>query len=191
MSQLTLIPDSGTTASGGAPSQLTSTYITHLLTTNALQHHIRTILQPAYTSRYNTLLHAISTYLLPLGFELPQPHREIVGGFFVWLALPKPLTADILARRCKDEGVIVAQGGVFEVPGDEEAARFDGHIRLCFAWEEEWKLDEGVRRIGEVVRRMLEEGKGGRGLLEEGEAGRGVEEDGGGQEGVGDVDAFK
>lgn len=31
------------------------------------------------------------------------------------------------------------------------AAGFDGHMRLCFAWEEEWKLEEGVRRVERVA----------------------------------------
>jgi hypothetical protein len=150
---------SGTTASGGAPSQLTSTYLTHLLQTGALQKHIKTVLQPAYARRYSVLLHAIQTHLLPLGFELPQPGTEVVGGYFVWLSLPEPLTATSLARRCRlDEDLIIAPGPIFEVPGDEEAVGFNGHVRLCFAWVDEGDLAEGVERLARVARRMLQEG---------------------------------
>ncbi|KAK5128902.1 hypothetical protein LTR85_000235 [Meristemomyces frigidus] len=158
------VSQTGTTASGGAPSQLTSTYITTLLSTGQLQHHIKTVLRPAYTLRYNTLMRAISTHLRPLGFSLLQPDRDVVGGYFVWLALPSSLTATPLAQRCKhDEDVVIGPGPIFEVPGDEEAAGFDGHVRLCFAWEEEWKLEEGVRRVGVVARRMLGEVEAGDG----------------------------
>lgn len=144
---------SGTTASGGAPSQLTSTYITVLLA-GALQCHIRTVLRPAYASRYATLMKAVDAHLIPLGFTLPQPERKVVGGYFVWLEIPAPLTADALSVRCREESVVIAPGGLFEVPGDE-AVRFGGHMRLCFAWEEESKLAEGVRRVGIAARKML------------------------------------
>lgn len=99
---------------------------------------------------------AITTHLVPLGFELPQPNRDVVGGYFVWLALPHGLQADHLAKRCQeDENLIVAPGGIFEVPGDE-AVRFEHSVRLCFAWEDVPSLREGVRRIGAVSRRLLQ-----------------------------------
>ena len=165
---------SGTTASGGAPSQLTSTYLTLLLMSGALRKHIHTVLLPAYSRRYQVLVRAITTHLLPIGFTLAaQPGREVVGGYFVWLALPKSMSADELAERCKlgagdGEGVIIASGSIFEVPGDEEAARFDDHFRLCFAWEEESRLEEGVRRIAMAAKAVLMEA--------EGEAGKGLRE---------------
>lgn len=153
---------SGTTASGGAPSQLTSTYIPFLLNSGKLQSHIYHTLQHSYSGRYRLMMKAIRTHLLPLGFTLPQPDRDVVGGYFVWLALPTPLIADALAIKCAEEGVIVAPGGLFEVPGDEDAAKFDGHIRLCFAWERysaeddaKNSLEEGVRRVAAAARKML------------------------------------
>lgn len=77
--------------------------------------------------------------------------------------------------------MVVAPGPIFEVPGDEDAAGFEGHVRLCFAWEEEWKLGEGVRRVGEVVRRMLDDSQNGGG-------GYGVVDKSGGS---GRLDAYK
>ena len=153
---------SGTTCSGGAPSQLSSTYIHHLLATGSLQTHIQQTLLPAYTSRYHTLMSAISTHLLPLGFQLPQSSRSVVGGYFTWLGLPEGLKAEPLAQRCREEeNVVIAAGKIFEVPGDEgERSKFERHVRFCWAWEEEWKLEEGVKRVGKVAERMLEEGEG-------------------------------
>ncbi|KAI7463136.1 PLP-dependent transferase [Hortaea werneckii] len=148
------VSQTGTTCSGGAPSQLTSTYMTLLLTSGQLNKHIQNVLRPAYARRYNKLINAITTHLLPLGFQLPQPDRDIVGGYFVWLKLPDQMTATALASACKREGVVIAPGTIFEVPGDRETAGFDGHMRLCFAWEEEGKLEEGVVRVAGVVRQM-------------------------------------
>ncbi|KAK3671300.1 Valine--pyruvate aminotransferase [Recurvomyces mirabilis] len=149
----------GTTASGGAPSQLTSTYITLLLTSGALTNHIQFILRPAYALRYRILLEAITTHLVPLGFSLPQPNRKVVGGYFVWLSLPPKMSAAELTQRCREEeNVIVAPGTIFEVPGDREGRLgFDGHVRLCFAWEEEINLARGVRGMARVAGAMLEE----------------------------------
>ncbi|TKA71068.1 hypothetical protein B0A55_07229 [Friedmanniomyces simplex] len=150
------VSQTGTTASGGAPSQLTSTYLTTHLTSGSLSKHINTTLRPGYAARYRILLAAVTTHLLPLGFALPQTDRKVFGGYFVWLSLPRGLSAEVLARRCRGEAnVIVAPGGIFEVP-EHESVGFDGFVRLCFAWEEQGRLEEGIQRIGEVARRMLE-----------------------------------
>jgi DNA-binding transcriptional MocR family regulator len=138
--------------------------MTHLLQMGQLQDHIKHTLQPAYAINYRALYSAITTYLFPLGFTLPQPTREVVGGFFVWLSLPEGLHASEFAQVCKEEdGVIVAPGAMFEVPGDE-GVKFDGNVRVCFAWEEEQRLVEGVRRMKlaaeKVVARGRERGSG-------------------------------
>lgn len=136
--------------------------MTHLLQTGQLQDRIRNTLQPAYATNYRALHDAITTHLLPLGFTLLQPTREVVGGFFVWLSLPEGLHASEFAQVCKEEeGVIVAPGAMFEVPGDD-GVKFDGNVRLCFAWEEEQRLVEGVRRMKVATEKVMarERGRG-------------------------------
>lgn len=134
--------------------------MTHLLQTGQLQDHIRHTLQPAYATNYRALHDAITKHLLPLGFTLPQPTRDVVGGFFVWLSLPEGLAASEFAQVCKeDEGVIVAPGAMFEVLGDG-GVKFDGNVRLCFAWEEEQRLVEGVRRMKAAAQKVFTGGKG-------------------------------
>lgn len=161
---------SGTTKSGGAPSQLTSLFLHHLLTTpspsspstDTLTHHITHTLHPAYRTRHTLLLNAITTHLTPHGITLPQPDRSYCGGYFVWLTLPAPLTgAGVADRALEDEALVVARGELFEVPGEEEGklggVRFPRNLRLCFAYLEEGDIVEGVRRLGVVVARMLQE----------------------------------
>jgi DNA-binding transcriptional MocR family regulator len=142
---------------------MTSTFMTHLLQTGQLQAHITQTLQPAYAARYHTLLNAITTHLLPLGFNLPRADRDVAGGFFLWLGLPEGLAASHFARVCveREEGVVVAPGLMFEVPGDS-SVRFRGNVRLCFAWESEGNLEEGVRRMRDVAERLLLADGGGR-----------------------------
>ena len=104
-------------------------------------------------------MRAIALHLRPLGFSVPQSSRSVVGGYFTWLTLPEKLktAAEALARKCKEEeGVIIAAGKIFEVPGDD-GVKFEGNVRLCWSWEEEDRLEEGVKKIGVVAMNMLEE----------------------------------
>jgi hypothetical protein len=157
---------------------MTSTFMTWLLQTGHLQAHIARTLQPAYASRYRLLLKAINTQLLPLGFTLPKPTRNdgIAGGFFLWLGLPEGFAAADFARVCAEgvRGVIVAPGAMFEVPGDS-SVQFDGNTRLCFAWESEANLVEGVKRMrGAAERLLVEKGEGEYVFIDKRDAMRGV-----------------
>jgi len=150
------ISQTGTSRSGGAPSHLTATFVARLLETGELQKHIFTCLQPSYRRRYYKMLEAIKHHLVPLGARMPQEDREVVGGYFVWVKLP--VNAAALAKKAKEvENLIVAEGTIFEVPGDREIANFPNEIRLCFAWEDEGKLAEGIERLASLVKLMLVE----------------------------------
>lgn len=114
------------------------------------------MLCPAYGTRYKTLITAVRQHLQPLGFTIPQPDREVAGGYFLWLALPKGVRGTELATRLQaEENLIVAPGKIFEVPGDEEAVPCDSSIRLCFAWEAEEKIRSGVERIAATTKLLL------------------------------------
>jgi len=148
------VSQAGTTCSGGAPSQLTSTYVTELLNSGFIESHIQDTLQVAYASRYRTLVGAVQKHLVPLGVSLPQSERTVVGGFFIWLTLPDDVHASAFEQRCRDEeNVAIAPGGMFEVPGDD-AMSFDHSVRLCLAFEDEHLLAEGVERMAAVLRGM-------------------------------------
>ncbi|KAB2571657.1 Uncharacterized protein DBV05_g9705 [Lasiodiplodia theobromae] len=146
------VSQTGTSRSGGAPSQLTSTYVAQLLESGRLQEHIYGTLQPAYAARYRAIMLAIEKHLVPLGVKLPQPGREVVGGYFVWLTLPSPLKSADVARLAQEkENLIVAEGRLFEVPGDSAEVNFPCDIRLCFSWEEVDRLGEGIERLARVI----------------------------------------
>ncbi|KAI1193107.1 PLP-dependent transferase [Nemania serpens] len=146
-----------------------------------LDNHIRHTLLPSYARRHGLLMRAIRAELVPLGIRVREDSLcglgGVYGGYFVWMTLPggpntgdgrgerererQWPTAQAIAARCRaDEDLLIGNGELFAVHGDEDAARFDDAIRLCFAWEDEGNLVEGVERLGRVVRRMLEEGPG-------------------------------
>lgn len=101
------------------------------------------------------MISAITTHLIPLGVTLPQTAREVVGGYFIWFSLPEPLLADDVAKRAKeDENLIVAQASLFAVYGDARKGELEREIRVCFSWEEEDRLAEGIERLAGVIRGM-------------------------------------
>lgn len=145
------VSQTGTSCSGGAPSQLTSTYMNILVKEGTLSKHIFDVLQPAYAARYNTLVSAVKKHLCPMGATLPQSDRDIVGGYFLWLTLPAAVKAVEFAQRCQDEAqVIVAPGSMFEVPGDG-SIKFEHSIRLTFSWIDEDLMVEAVKKMSVVL----------------------------------------
>lgn len=149
----------GSSRSGGAPSQLCSTFIDQLLPTGQLQKHIRDVLQPAYSERYHTMISAINEHLLPRGVTVAVPSTTVAGGYFIWITLPAPLLArDIADCALAEEKLRLAPGELFQVQGDVIApavvGAFGRSIRLCFAWEDPGYLAEGVRRLARLMDRL-------------------------------------
>ncbi|KAF2461925.1 pyridoxal phosphate-dependent transferase [Lineolata rhizophorae] len=168
------VSQTGSTRSGGAPSQLVATFLADALESGHIQRHIYSTLQPAYAARYRALVAAMHEHLVPLGARLPQSDRQVAGGYFVWVTLPAALDGATIAERARDdENLIVAQGALFEVPGSGGGGDADGHdapenaitfphdVRLCFAWEAEDALEEGVIRLARVMKKMLSGEKSG------------------------------
>lgn len=149
--------NSGQSRSGGCASQLTASFLHHLLETS-LPQYIRTVLQPAYARRYHALMSAVKEELVPLGVVVPAPDQSgIGGGYFVWLTLPGGIDAELVARKASDEEMLILPpGSTFRVYGDtlESPNVFKSDLRLCFAWVEEELLAEGIKRLASVIRRI-------------------------------------
>ena len=140
--------------SGGAPSQLTATIMASLIESGDLHHHIFHTLQPAYERRYHILVSAVEKYLVPLGASLPQPSYGTMGGYFVWLTLPASLKGrDVVRRAGEEESLIIPEGSIFGVRGDI-GPELDDKVRLCFSWEPEDIIVEGIQRLAKVVERI-------------------------------------
>ena len=98
------------------------------------------------------MISAVEEYLLPLGVTLPQTGRDVVGGYFIWLSLPPPMQAEEVAVCAQEEeNLVIAPGPIFAVYGDEKAVDLEGKVRLCFSWEQEEKLVEGIQRLARVI----------------------------------------
>lgn len=80
------------------------------------------------------------------------------SGYFVWLALPAPLDATKVAVRAKEkQDLIIAPGAMFGVKGDDDVANLKRKVRVCFAWEQESSLEEGIERLSRVIRDVQDE----------------------------------
>lgn len=113
------------------------------------------------------MIEAIKRELVPLGITVGDDTLNgkdgVFGGYFIWIELPNGIDAELVASKAKsEEELIVAPGKIFEVQGDE-SVKFPNGLRLCFSWEVEEDLDEGVKRLARVVKRMMEGKSGGGG----------------------------
>ncbi|EAU39293.1 conserved hypothetical protein [Aspergillus terreus NIH2624] len=151
------LSQTGSSRSGGAPSHVAAAAIAELFPSGLFQRHLVEVLQPQYAQRYYRLMDAIREHLVPLGITVPMETGGIVGGYFVWIQLPKGMRASELVTRLGEEesGVVVAGGNLFRVEDATagEMNDFDEYVRLCFAWETEENLVEGVRRLSQYLKK--------------------------------------
>lgn len=159
------VAQTGSTKSGGAPSQLSAALAWELVRSGELARQIDGVSRPGLQRRHALMMSAVHEQLDRFGIEVLDGNRGgedgqlTYGGYFVWITFPKgPAAQDIATRAMDDENLIVPAGKMFQVKGDEGAAEFENSIRLCFSWEEEDDLVEGVERLGRVVGSLWDEG---------------------------------
>lgn len=152
--------NTASTLSGGAPSQFCAAMLGYLVQTGDLERHVNAVLRPSLQRRHRLITDAICEFLRPLGFETRGSSlagAETYGGYFVWLTpnrreMPSAKLIADLAQ--KEENLIIGHGRIFEVRGDEHRASFGKEIRLCYAWESEADLVDGVKRLASLLKRM-------------------------------------
>jgi 2-aminoadipate transaminase len=118
--------------------------VAELIHQNLLDSHLMTARQ-RYKQKRNRMLAAIASYW-PEAVRVSCP----AGGFHLWCRLPPEIRARTLLREAAQEQVAFVIGEPFHVDGG-------GHqyIRLSFAFPEEESIEEGIRRIGHAMQRIL------------------------------------
>ena len=178
------LSQTGVQKSGGAPSQFSAVCINDLLERGELQQHVLLRLQPAYRQRWTVLREAIARHLEPLGVsiieQLPEQGSEgLAGGYFIWIILPELLRAEQIAESAKsEENLLVAPGKMFQVPQIEndqnpdeadgpresrgasqsvgDSTTFPRSLRLCYSWEDENLLKDGVQKLSRLISKHLD-----------------------------------
>jgi DNA-binding transcriptional MocR family regulator len=147
------LSQTGSTRSGGSPSQLAAVLACKLLSSGALDSHLANITRPRLRRRHHVMtqaLQALREHRADLSISGLGAHNY--GGYFVWVRLPERFDSSALADYArKHQNLIVGQGALFEVCGDEASAPFNHHIRLSFSWESEENIVEGVARLLDVL----------------------------------------
>lgn len=103
-------------------------------------------IRAAYAVRRDAMLAALARHM-PKGVEWTRPE----GGMFVWLTLPKGMDgADVLAMALETEKVAFVPGRAFFADGSG-----GNSLRLAFSCADEAMIDEGMARLGRVLRRAM------------------------------------
>jgi 2-aminoadipate transaminase len=99
-----------------------------------------------YARRAGLITKALAAHM-PDGTTWTTPR----GGFYVWLTAPDGADTVALSAAARDRKVAYVPGRPF-YPGDAGATQ----IRLAYSRVADHLIDEGIRRIGEVLKTGLE-----------------------------------
>ena len=102
----------------------------------------------ALYARRAALMGQALTAHMPEGTTWTTPQ----GGFYIWVTAPDGVDTAALSAAARARDVAYVPGRPF-YPGDDGAAQ----IRLAYSRVSDELIDEGIRRIGEVLRTALEE----------------------------------
>ncbi len=127
-----------------ATSDLMQRALEAYITVGRYQAHLRRACQ-IYRRRRDAMLEALSRHLPP-GVRCLPPQ----GGLFVWLQLSGGLSANELYPVAAQEGVTFAPGSLFF-----PAERPQPYLRLNFAMHPPDVIEEGIRRLGRALARLL------------------------------------
>jgi 2-aminoadipate transaminase len=128
-------------------STLTQMILHQFLMDNDLDAHIA-----AVSTRYGANCDAMTA---ALGRELPPSVTSTrpEGGMFRWVTMPQHDSASALYPRALEAGVAFIPGRAFFVYGGG-----GNTFRLNFSNTDPQKIEEGIKRLGKVVREMVDGG---------------------------------
>ena len=107
-----------------------------------LDQHVR-VIRKVYGDRRDAMLRALKAHFPP-GVRWTQPQ----GGLFLWVTLPERLDSAELLREALEEKVAFVPGAPFYPKGGGAST-----CRLNFSYCNPQKIEEGIRRLGGVLRR--------------------------------------
>ena len=125
-------------------SATTNQIVTHTVAAAQFDSHVAK-LRSVYMARRDHLLAALAREM-PEGVSWTHPE----GGMFVWLTLPAGMEgAELLAQSLKTERVAFVPGRAFFADGSN-----GNTLRLSFSCADEAAIDEGMKRLGRLIRSL-------------------------------------
>jgi len=103
--------------------------------------HIRSL----YAKKREAMLTALRKYM-PKGVKWTEPE----GGLFLWIKLPKRMSATDLFPKAIDSKVAYVVGSAFHCNGK-------GHntMRINFSYPSEQQIDEGIKRLASMIQENM------------------------------------
>jgi 2-aminoadipate transaminase len=98
-------------------------------------------IRKVYGRKLEVMLEALSKYM-PKGVEWSKPE----GGLFLWVKLPRKMSASELFPKAVENRVAYVVGSAFHCDGKGQNA-----MRLNFSFPTEQKIDEGIQRLAKII----------------------------------------
>ena len=124
----------------------------------SLDLHIMKICE-MYKPKRDIMIDAMAKYF-PEGYTCYKPN----GGMFAWVTLPEGIDTEIMFLDAIKEKVAYVHGKAFHVDGGGARS-----MRLNFSYSTDQQIDEGMKRLGKVVKAKLEDMKDGYVMCDESE----------------------
>lgn len=103
-------------------------------------------IKAAYSKRRDAMLAALAKYM-PEGVNWTRPE----GGMFIWVTLPKGMDgASLLAKAIEKKKVAFVPGKAFHADGSGANT-----FRISFSCADEKTIDDGISRLGALIREEL------------------------------------
>ncbi|PZX09763.1 PLP-dependent aminotransferase family protein [Celeribacter halophilus] len=106
--------------------------------------HVAT-LREVYGARLQAMLAALERHM-PEGIAWTKPD----GGMFVWVTLPRDMDGAELLKEALKANVAFVPGGAFYADGSNTNT-----LRLNFSMSAASKIEEGIARLGQVIRDQM------------------------------------
>ena len=98
-----------------------------------------------YARKRDVMINALRRYM-PKGVEWTEPE----GGLFLWVKLPKKMNANELFPKALENKVAYVIGSAFHCNGKGQNT-----MRLNFSYPSEEQIEEGIKRLANMVRENM------------------------------------
>jgi 2-aminoadipate transaminase len=98
-----------------------------------------------YGKKLEAMLEALSKHM-PKGVEWSKPE----GGLFLWVKLPRKMSANALFPKAIENKVAYVVGSAFHCNGKGQNT-----MRLNFSYSSEQQINEGIKRLATVIKESM------------------------------------
>lgn len=98
-----------------------------------------------YGKKLEAMLEALQKYM-PKGVTWSKPQ----GGLFLWVKLPKKMSANELFPKAIENKVAYVVGSAFHCDGKGQNT-----MRINFSFSTEEQIDEGIKRLAKMIKENM------------------------------------